>query len=429
MRKKIGILLVLTSIISLLLSGIVYFSNNNEIEAKDNLAFVDINTKLELQKLEESLINTFGTDYENIMVKNINSTAIAENLEKSFDKNEFNQTVYPDNFGGMYINQNGNLVVNIVNSDNSTQTTTLSLEYLNKSKSLQLDNSIIKNYVEYSYEDLENVNQTIIDYFITNGVTNSNFISNYIDTISNKVIVELKDISVDEQQKFKNEVVDSEMIEFKQGERVNLKATYKAGAEISTSGSAYNSSGAYMLVNKYCSIGFRAKYNGTNGYVTAGHCFGFMDYNINLSATASYGTFVKRVYNQSMDAAFISSSHTISNNLQNPGYQASFINTTGSNYFTTGTAVGSAGYNGYKSGLISSLNYSTTDENGYYHTNLVKTNFSVVQGDSGGPVFTISTSTLTSGCPLIGIVSVGDTSSMGFYSYNSVISSLGLTKY
>lgn len=67
---------------------------------------VDTNTISELEELEESLINTFGNNYENIIVKNNNSTAMAENLEKSFDKNEFNQTIYPDNFGGMYINQN-----------------------------------------------------------------------------------------------------------------------------------------------------------------------------------------------------------------------------------------------------------------------------------------------------------------------------------
>lgn len=84
----------------------VYFSNNNEIWTKKNLALVDTNTISELEELEESLINTFGNNYENIIVKNNNSTAMAENLEKSFDKNEFNQTIYPDNFGGMYINQN-----------------------------------------------------------------------------------------------------------------------------------------------------------------------------------------------------------------------------------------------------------------------------------------------------------------------------------
>ena len=421
--------MVLTSIISLFLSRIVYLDNNDEAGTKNDLAIVDTNTKTELEKLEESLINTFGNDYENVISKNINSTVMAENLEKSFEKNEFDQTIYPDNFGGMYIDQDGNLVVNIVGNDKATQTTTSPLEYLDKSKSLQLDNVIVENYVEYSYEDLENINQTIIDYFTANGVVNSNFVSNCIDTISNRVIVELKEISADELQKFKNEVVDSEMIEFKQGERINLKATYKAGTIITISYSAYTSSGAYMQSGGTCSIGFRTKYNGTNGYVTAGHCFGFMNYNNNLSATVSYGTYVKRVYNQSMDAAFVSSSHTISNNLQNPGFQASFIKTTGSNYFTTGTAVGSAGYNGYKSGMVSSLNYSATDTDGYYHTGLAKTNFPVIGGDSGGPVFMISTLTLSSGCPLIGIVSVGDNSSMGFYSYNSIVSSLGLTKY
>ena len=78
--------MVLTSIISLFLSRIVYLDNNDEAGTKNDLAIVDTNTKTELEKLEESLINTFGNDYENVISKNINSTVMAENLEKSFEK-------------------------------------------------------------------------------------------------------------------------------------------------------------------------------------------------------------------------------------------------------------------------------------------------------------------------------------------------------
>ena len=64
-----------------------------------------------------------------------------------------------------------------------------------------------------------------------------------------------------------------------------------------------------------------------------------------------------------------------------------------------------------------------------FHTGLVRTNLPVIGGNSGGPVFIISATTLSSGCPLVGIVSITDGTSMGFYSYISVVSSLGLTKY
>ena len=69
-------------------------------------------------------------------------------------------------------------------------------------------------------DELNNVNNKIIDYFTTNGVKNyENFCSNYVDEITGVVVVELLDNSIEEQNKFKRLVVDSDLIEFRKGEK------------------------------------------------------------------------------------------------------------------------------------------------------------------------------------------------------------------
>lgn len=68
--------------------------------------------------------------------------------------------------------------------------------------------------------ELNNINKKIIDYFTNNGVKDyENFCSNYIDEINGVVVVELLDISQKEQDKFKKLVVDSDLIEFRKGEK------------------------------------------------------------------------------------------------------------------------------------------------------------------------------------------------------------------
>lgn len=69
-------------------------------------------------------------------------------------------------------------------------------------------------------EELNNINKKIIDYFTTNGVKKyENFCSNYVDEVNGVVVVTLLDISQEEQDKFKRLVVDSDLIEFRKGEK------------------------------------------------------------------------------------------------------------------------------------------------------------------------------------------------------------------
>lgn len=431
MKKKTRILLGITLILLTISAAYLSVKALKSVRDtnKNNIALAEISTnpKNRLYELEESLKDTFGDNYKTKVTNNTNATKKSENIELKFRIANSQEILYPDNYGGTYINENDELVIQLVRNEKNIN----SLKYNSSSGEISLDDSVIKEYVEHSYNDLNDINDLITKYFLKNGVKNTNFVANYVDVFSNKVIVELKNISLEEQEKFKNEVIDSDLIEFKLGERISTTATYKAGSRY-TYDAAFEKDGKTInKMNSSCSVGARAKRNGAVGYITAGHCFGYMDYTV-TSSKINNGTYVTRSYSSSMDAAFVklSSGNSLSNDLNDMGYQASFINTTGQNYFISGTMVGKDGYAGkFGSGIIGSLNYSVTDNDGYYHSGLVKANITTILGDSGGPVFTISTLTLKEGAPLIGIISVGGTNVLGFYEYNRIVTALGLTKY
>lgn len=429
MKKRINYLLIIFMMVTIIPLATYIFMDTSDSNLNNNkIAMAENDYNEQIKAYENSLIETYGDNYKSILSKKIKSTELAQKIESDFEKNEFGENKYPDNFGGMFIDSNGDLVVNIKRTD--TLSKNLMYESSMKKNNLNENENVITNMVDYSYYELENINNEITKYFSGGIVSYDNFVANYIDEFSNRVTVELKDISVEKQNEFKKEVVDSEVIDFKEGERVSTTATYKTGSQISTTYTIKKGNTTTMSGGN-CSIGFKAKRNGTLGYVTAGHCFGFMDYTVS-SATSSYGTYQTRVYNSSMDAAFValSSGNSVSNDLATTGYQASFINTTGSTYFVSGTPVGKVGYvTKYTHGSVTSLDYSVTDDEGYYHTGLVKTNQPIQKGDSGGPVFVISSLSLKNGAQLIGIGTLGNNSLTGFYKYDSVVSSLGLTKY
>ena len=80
--------------------------------------------------------------------------------------------------------------------------------------------SSLTNKCVIDTNELNAINNKIIDYFTNNGVKEyDNFCSNYVDEVTGVVVVELLDISQEEQDKFKRLVVDSDLIEFRKGEK------------------------------------------------------------------------------------------------------------------------------------------------------------------------------------------------------------------
>ncbi|HIS39193.1 MAG TPA: hypothetical protein IAB45_06810 [Candidatus Onthousia faecavium] len=70
-------------------------------------------------------------------------------------------------------------------------------------------------------EDLESVNNEIIAYFQTNGTSGyENYVFNYVDEENNVVVVGLLDNSEKEQERFKETIVDSNLIKFVKSEKL-----------------------------------------------------------------------------------------------------------------------------------------------------------------------------------------------------------------
>ena len=391
------------------------------------LSFFKVSEK---EIFKESLMAYYGDDYITKIKNNGEATDLARLIESQFIKNSNGDVIYPDNYGGMYINSDNSLVIQLVKDKYNNNNNNLIYDNY---KTILISDEIKIEYVDFSYYELEKNNQIIIDYFMMNNDINNNFVANYIDIYSNRIIVELLHSDEESKKYFTDYILNSNMVVFKKGVRPNLKSTYKAGSKYNYSYTQTNSQGGFFQTSGKCSVGARTKRNGVLGYITAGHCTGRkMGWNLS-SITIDNGTYVASSYNQTMDAAFvkIDSGHTLSNNLAYTGYQASFINTTGLNYFTIGTTVGKSGFAGqYGYGVITSTNYSVIDgDEGYYHSSLISANITTVSGDSGCPVFVINGLTLTNGAPLIGIASLGGTGLLGFYKYDTIVSNLGLTKY
>ena len=70
-----------------------------------------------------------------------------------------------------------------------------------------------------TYDELNEVNNKIIEYFTLNGVGNyKNYSYNYVDEKNKVVIVGLIDASKEKQDEFRKLVVDSDLIKFEKGE-------------------------------------------------------------------------------------------------------------------------------------------------------------------------------------------------------------------
>lgn len=140
-----------------------------------------------------------------------------------------------------------------------------------------------------------------------------------------------------------------------------------------------------------CTEGFKATYNGKNGFVTAGHCAnGQTGTNVGQAITSrTIGTVEKETYDlgsqtEDCDCAFIASTVTV----------ASEVFGISSTYYphSTGTAVSSdyvklSGKNsGITTGTVSLTNQNITVTDGTKLTGVTIASYSSTYGDSGGPV-------------------------------------------
>ena len=395
------------------------YGSTPTVQSNKEIVFYDSELAMQTDEFKESMVNQlkeeYGDGYASIV--SLNSQAVEASAEINdliINDNE----VYPDYYGGMYINDNQRLVVQIVNNNVPALTNSSYQTYNN----IMNDDNVVIEYVNYSYNELNNINDSITEYFSNNISSDISISRNYIDVYANKVIVELSNNTSLEQQKFKDKVSDSELIVFRHGER---------------SINALNSGqGMYYDGDLLCTLGFRAKRNGKSGFVTAGHCVQMFSEG---SQYYSYGKIAKNAYKfgTPADAAFIENS-SVTNNLQYPistRYPAitSLKTMIYPQNLVAGTLVGMNGAVSHgKTGKITQANVTHYVTDTYtlqpvQIKNQVMTDIKGSPGDSGGVVFTIDLNPR-----VVGVVQAmkGGTDEMSFSTYSNISSELGgITRY
>ncbi len=375
-----------TITVPFLCSSILNYKPNIKNYMDTKVAIVDdiSQNKDFVDMFKNSLKEQFGENYKEVLLQNIKSAENAQKVESLFiDKN--GETQYPDYVGGLYINKEQNLVIQIVSNPNERKALLKDAKY---NEIINIDQNAIIEYVDHSYNELNSINEVIKNYFSKNNNRNISLVANYVDISNNIVVVELENNTVDEIEKFKENVIDSPLIRFIKGTIVPMTANLNPGQQLED-----------LIV---CSVGYRAKYNGSQGYVTAAHC-------INKDTTGiNTGTVINRTNAGKVDAVFIKNyANYTPTNTTNWGNFTLSVNDTYPTVFS-GQVIGKVGRTThYQTGTITNLSWSgyTGNKNEtVYHTDFIVASANNDEGDSGGAVFVPTT---VGKANVLGITSAG----------------------
>lgn len=354
-------------------------------------------------------------------------------------KNNF-EDVYPSYFGGLYISEDATaLVIQVVKSNIPTETES---DYSLYNEIINMDKSIKIEYVDYSFNELNSVNNYLSNYFSSGLIKSDNFNAVYIDVINNTVGVDLTDDSQIQQENFKKTIFDSKM-QVNSEINFDLKTIFDSKlVTVSQSDRLYtmanlNAGGKYLRVSSqswnYCSMGFRTRYNGKNGYVTAGHCAA--GYSSFPSGTIRLKQFTN---NQNYDYAFVetNSSYIPVNTLAASGVSGmtKLAVITYCPTIVTNMAIGKVGATtNYTAGKVTAINvtaaYLNADGQTYtYIKGMMKSTVHSQPGDSGAIVL-IPRTDVNGGAIPLGILSGGNGTDMYFTSINNLPAALQTGTY
>lgn len=188
---------------------------------------------------------------------------LGENLIKSFHNSisrssDVMDLSYPSYYGGAYLTEKGELVVNVVNKTSEE----IESDLITRCGG----NGVVIDVCEYSYSDLLDAAKRMDGYLLSKNNTDNplKFYGFSVCDVENDIEVYLGDISETNVQKFKKEVLEKPFLRFVQLEEPAFQSEILTGQSI-VSG-----------VGAYGSVGFRAKRVDDHvvpfeGFVTAGH--------------------------------------------------------------------------------------------------------------------------------------------------------------
>jgi hypothetical protein len=235
--------------------------------------------------------------------------------------------IYPDYYGGSYIDDNGGLI--ILTTD-SVESVVKDLRFRTKSSNFSIKNC------EYSLNELQSLNEELGKVFENQNIASElKWVSVGIDIVHNKVSVDLEDCSESIIVKFKSMVSNSSMIKFNEVAPIIFDSGYeKIQADSISSmtkravktnvhlGSPYSSRGKDQQgdpVRFVGSVGCRAMHGTEHGFVTAAHCLPKMGLSVCIGETdTNLGKVTSVKLNASSDAAFVAVDYVICASTKHP---------------------------------------------------------------------------------------------------------------
>ena len=332
-------------------------------------------------------------------------------FQKSQTRTEFGDE-YPDYYGGSFINSYGELVV-LYKSNDKNLLKVKSVQSYFKSDSIK--------YVpcDFSFNELTKAIDVINNFHWYNprNSNSENSTLYYIDPSQNRVVVHLTEYNDVRVREFKDNVIDSPTIVFKE-----LSDKWEDAALTIKSGSKYYVGSS----TTFGSFGYRAQKYGGNGFITSGHVISSGQTATTNSGSTTLGTCILSQVNSSVDAAYVSAAYgvipsniiaivggTLSASTYNPIFGET-VNLMGAT--TLGT-----------SGLVTAISVSVYDiYTGITTSNLIGVNCSGAPGDSGGIAYVTTTSGQNIPVGIIKAVAGSNTYCVLASNINSV---LGVTMY
>lgn len=362
-------------------------------------------------------IEDIDVDFQNRQSESIDEyKKILDSFNVADKTRKIGEQAYDNNYGGAYIDDDGELVVLLVNPDDGNINTIQTYA----------ENSALKTEdCEYSYNELLFVIESIngnLDYLQKNGIIISEM---YEDIYSNRVHIGVCELT-DAKECVIREIVDSQcMVIYNQTERIDDLSgiDVEGGGEVSGN------------EDSTCStLGFCAKRNGVEGFIISGHVGDVVGETYNYSGVLLGSVIATSYYNQSTaDAAFVAKSSYVNTTDEIGAFKCHYLATDISDY-PVGASISKYGRTtGITSGNIKNNNF-TSYSDGVYFVNQTTATFKVEGGDSGGPVFMgmdVVRGQIT--CKLLGVVKAiagtyGDSTYLAIFSkYSSISNELGIT--
>jgi len=254
--------------------------------------------------LYNHLVSTYGYEFAHNYFM---AESTVNNILNSFPMSRMGTIMFPDYFGGVYIDDYGNANVLIVDSPMNRANMGATMSYAQ-----QFDTTAVRA-VAFSYNELWDtmhaLNYVLLNYPENEGIQNSS--GWRIDVVGNRVVVQLTDFTDCAVVAFSETVFYSPVVVFEQAWGLMIADAPTEDIEDNYHSTAPRS----IMVDPgdsflFGSVGYRATWNGRPGFVTAAHVVSFEG-----QFTVHGNVRVRSL--PGLDAAFVElhASHSMSNRL------------------------------------------------------------------------------------------------------------------